>query len=252
MSMEQLISKVAPTRIVPSDHLLAIYSYVGAKDTTRVKFELHYGTTDRNPRKPSSHFVWDTVPGTSSGYSSSYSFGTVRPTGTFTEGGVVATSSGSSWVTAYGLVQWQPKTGTYEWEYVLEQYDTTNTYNVVVGVVPVSGTADTSLKTIGPIAYSGQPGWGFITGQGQIIQQHSAPTYGINYTSQCKQGDRVGVRLNTDTGRLNFYRNGVQVTGQTLYVSQAVRPALSMVQNQRVRLNFKCKLPKPSDEGKKT
>jgi len=245
MSMEDLISKVAPSKLLPSDHLLAIYAYVGAKESGRPRFELHYGTTERNPRKPNSHFTWDPTQGASTvslgGFSGFGSTPTAR-TGTLSESGLVLSSTNTAWMTAYGLAEWHPKTGVYEWEILLEQYDTTNSYNIVVGMVPA--TTDTAMKPTGPIAYSTTPGWGFITGQGQLTQYNATTTSVANSGFQCRQGDRVGVRYNSDNGRLYFFRNGIPLPGQAFRVTGAVRPAVSCVQAQRIRLNFKCKFPK--------
>jgi len=239
MIMEDIISKVNETKLLPSDHLLAIISYVSAKDSTsRPRFELHYSTNERNPRKPSSHFIWDTQQSTTT------STWVSRVPIVLSSDGLTLTTSGntSSWYTAQGLVEWNPKTGVYQWELVFEQYDTTNSYNVVMGVVPATG--DTSLKTTGPIAYGGQPGWGFITGIGQLTSQHSY-TNSSNTLFQCRQGDRAGIRLDTDSGVVTFYRNGIAVTSGTLpRVTGAVRPAISWVGNHRMRLNFRSKLAK--------
>jgi len=112
----------------------------------------------------------------------------------------------------------------------------------------VPSVDDTSIKNTGPIAYSTTPGWGFITGQGQLTQYGGTVTYGVNHQFQCARGDRVGVRYDSDRGLIYFFRNNVQVPGQAFRVSgKSVRPAVSCVQQQRLRLQFNCKFPKLKD-----
>jgi len=249
MSMEDLIAKVAPTKVLPSDHLLAVYAYVGARETGRPRFDLHYPTAERNPRKPNAYFAWDA---TSSSNTNTWDSGfgglggRITRNATVSDNGQVLTCTGTGWITAYGLAEWYPKTGVYDWEILLDQYNTTNTYNVVVGMVPA--VEDTSMKNSGPIAYSTTPGWGFITGQGQVTQYGGSVTTGMNYQFQCARGDRVGVRYDSDRGLIYFFRNNVQVPGQAFRVTgKSVRPAVSCVQQQRLRLMFNCKFPKLKD-----
>jgi len=129
MSMEDLIAKVAPTKLLPSDHLLAIYSYVGARDTGKPRFDLHYPTTERKPRKPNAYFGWDpNSTSTSSTWDQSgFNFGgmsRIQRSATVSDNGQTLTSTGTGWITAYGLTEWHPKSGVYDWEILLDQYNT--------------------------------------------------------------------------------------------------------------------------------
>jgi len=234
MDMEQVVERVAPTKLVPPDHLLAIYSYIGSKGS-KPEFHLHYSCIPRSPRRPEAFFTWDRT--------------RVNARLVVQEEGLVLVSNDSSgqWYCAHGGSEFKMKSGIYEWEITLVQYNTQNSYNVVVGVVPATVTKEVVVAQNQPIGYTSQLGWSFITGQGQLATGSSAfGSFGVNVAAQCKQGDRVGMRLDTNKGTLAFFRNGKDIGAVHRGITGSVRPAISLTYPQRVRLGFRPKLPKAS------
>ena len=67
------------------------------------------------------------------------------------------------------------------------------------------------------------------------VSLYSAP---INSGSLCKQGDRIGIRLNTDTGTIQFFLNGKKFDKLHTGVKFPTTAAISCWGKQTITLNF--------------
>jgi len=143
---------------------------------------------------------------------------------------MVASTSYSSWCSVFGDTELT--SGSHEWEIALDQYDTSNSYNVAVGVVPSSFTNWQHNTLIGYSTSS--TGWGYICGNGNKVN-NSGPVY---YGTPATQGAVIRVRLDLDKHTIEFLVNNVSQGVAYTNVYGPVRPALSLVQNQRCTLRF--------------
>eukprot|EP00466_Bigelowiella_natans_P004688 jgi/Bigna1/134910/aug1.27_g9618 len=149
---------------------------------------------------------------------------TVSKDGKETRGG------SSSWRTLFGDTIFHPRSGAYEWEVLLTRlYLRSNTFGVVLGVVPASYT-QTGSGSNQPVGWKAVPGWSLVSGTGQKLHQSGALPYvqGDGFV----RGEKVGVRLDTDAGTLEFFKNGRPLGVAFTGICVAVRPALSCIQNQ--------------------
>jgi hypothetical protein len=124
------------------------------------------------------------------------------PALTIADSGKTVICRSENWETIVGDVTLTK--GVHTWEVVLAAYDSSklNTYNVVVGVLPAH-YPPTSVDFIG---YGGKPGIAFITGTGKLAVDGETRRYGSN--APCRQGDRVGVRVDCDKNTIEFFKNG--------------------------------------------
>mmetsp|Transcript_10039 Transcript_10039/g.24723 ORF Transcript_10039/g.24723 Transcript_10039/m.24723 type:complete len:1765 (+) Transcript_10039:226-5520(+) len=141
----------------------------------------------------------------------------------------------ASWKTVLGDTVFYPRTGKYEWEITLCRLQLrSNTFGVVLGVVPANFAAKGSGANQ-PVGWKTVPGWSLVTGTGQKLHQSGALPY--SEAASFRQGERVGVRLDTDAGTLEFFRDraslGIAFTG----ICVAVRAALSCIQSQSTILD---------------
>jgi len=214
MSMTDVAAKVAASGLIDSDQILKLYTFMGTKEEQRDSIKVPWKHKPRVGRRPPNWFSWDpSKKGTNI---------------TLSNENMVASMGTASWQTVIGDIELS--SGVHEFEIVLDQYDTTNSYNVVVGVVP-SGT-DGSLSN--PLGYTGNQGFGFITGNGQKCN-NSYPSY---YGTACYQGAVIKTRLDLDNHTIEWFVNDASAGVAYTNVYGPVRPALSLIQNQRVTLRF--------------
>jgi len=218
ISMEDLAAIVSPTEVLSSEDLLSVFTYLGTQGTTQVKTKFEYHS--RRPRRPNSTFKWDPH--------------RISAGITLTGDGTIATCHSSSWCGLIGDAEW--KKGMYEWEFTLETFDRANTYAICIGVVP--SNANHNIGTL--FGYSTHPGWSFICGNGQICTP-SKGSGAITWLGQqaCSVGDRVGCRLDLDSGTLEYFRNGKKLGVAFTDVVAPVRPSVSLINNQSIRLSFR-------------
>jgi hypothetical protein len=76
------------------------------------------------------------------------------------------------------------KDGVYEWELILMEYSTRNTFNVISGVVPADYPSSNWTSGASQlIGHSNNLGWSLITGNGQIATG-SRGYSAVSYTSK--------------------------------------------------------------------
>jgi len=216
MTMGDVAAKVTTSGLLTSKEILEIYTYLGTKEDDRAKLKIAWNTKARVGRRAPNFFAWDPV-----------NKGTAI---IIADDKITVSSSGSSWMSVFGDVELSD--GQHEWEIVMEQIDTSNSYNVAIGVLPTSVSGYASLSNL--VGYSGNSGWSFVTGNGQKCNN----SYPASYGSAATAGTVVRVKLDLDAHTLEFFvndtSNGVAFTN----VYGPVRPAVSFINSQKISLRF--------------
>jgi len=217
MQMDEIATRVTPTQLLKADVLLQIYTYLGSNPEKQRSMRMNFPIKPRTPRRPPSWFSWSQSMRHNS----------------------VVLQDKNMVITSYDFNNWQSvaaevelKKGVHEWELVLEQYDTANSYNVIIGVVPTHLNIPSFTNFIGAQSTSG---WGFCTGNGY---KSSANTSQTSYGTACKTGDVIRVRLDLDKRTIEFFQNGRNLGVAFTDVSGPVRPAVSLIRSQRILLRF--------------
>jgi hypothetical protein len=215
MTMQEVAAKVTPTNILSSDQILLVFTFLGSKDTQKETMKLPWSTKPRKGRR-GSKFSWDPSRKASQIVLS--------------DKNMVASTTYSSWCSVFGDTELT--SGVTEWEIVLDQYDTSNSYNVAIGVVPSSFTNWQHTTLIGYSTSSS--GWTYVCGNGNKCN-NSGPVY---YGTPAYQGAVIRVRLDLDKHTIEFFVNNTSQGVAYTNVYGPVRPAVSLVQNQRCTLRF--------------
>jgi len=216
MTMQEVAAKVTPTNLLSSDQILQVFTYLGSKDSQKENLKVSWPTKPRKGRRPTNWFSWD--PNRKGSQI------------VLSDKNTVASLNYSSWCSIFGDIE--ITSGVAEWEIVLDQYDTTNSYNVAIGVVP-SGFTNWSHSTL--CGYnSSSTGWTYVCGNGNKCN-NASPVY---YGSGSYQGAVIRVRVNLDAHTIEFFVNGTSLGVAYTNVYGPVRPCVSMVQNQRITLRF--------------
>jgi len=217
MTMGDVASKVTTSGLLTSKEILEIYTYLGTKEEDRAKIKIVWNTKARVGRRAPNFFSWDAVNKGSAIVISETDKNQVS-------------STGSSWMSVYGDVELSE--GTHEWEIQLDAVDTSNSYNIVIGVLPTSVSSYATLSN--PVGYSGTAGWSFVTGNGQKCNN----SYPASYGSAAAVTSTVRVKLDLDAHTLEFFvndtSNGVAFTN----VYGPVRPSVSFINSQKITLKF--------------
>jgi len=220
MNTEDVALKVSGSKLLSSQTILELFTYLGQSEEERGKVDLPkslqaYNPKPRKGRKPPQWFKWDV--------SKRHSSLVVTD-----DGRTVSSSSTSFFQPIGGDIEL--KTGEWEWELTINSlYSHSQSLNI--GVSPSSYTTWTSSHMIG---YPGHaPGWAFACGGSQ--KMHNATT---SYGGKCSVGDRIKVRVNLDKKDIEFYINGVSQGVAYTNVQGPVRPTLSMYGNNSVTLDF--------------
>jgi hypothetical protein len=214
MSLQEIAARVAPTSIILPDQILQLYTWLGSNEEKRKGVELPWPTEKR--LCAFKQWAWDPEK--------------KNPQIMLSEKNMVASCAGTSWVSVFGDKVF--KDGMLDFEIELTQYDTSNSYNVAIGIVPGDYT-NWQLSTV--LAYqNANAGWAFICGTGNRCHQ-TDPTH---YGSPCTQGDVIRCRVDLRARTMEMYRNGLSMGVMYSDVTGPVRPAVSLVSNQRVTLRF--------------
>eukprot|EP00756_Hemistasia_phaeocysticola_P000347 Hpha_TRINITY_DN10237_c0_g1::TRINITY_DN10237_c0_g1_i1::g.34896::m.34896 len=125
--------------------------------------------------------------------------------------------------------------GVHYWEIKLDAYDTRNSLNVAVGVTrnPLSPAC------IMGYSYNSHA-WAYVCGTGRVSHNKS---YSIPYAEPSLEGDTVGVRLDCDSGVIEFFRDGRSMGIAFDNVQPPVYPAVSLTHRQQVTLCFPSHIP---------
>eukprot|EP00468_Gymnochlora_sp_CCMP2014_P008557 CAMPEP_0167746948 /NCGR_PEP_ID=MMETSP0110_2-20121227/3999_1 /TAXON_ID=629695 /ORGANISM="Gymnochlora sp., Strain CCMP2014" /LENGTH=1524 /DNA_ID=CAMNT_0007631775 /DNA_START=213 /DNA_END=4784 /DNA_ORIENTATION=+ len=157
----------------------------------------------------------------------------------------------STWRTFRGDIVLHPKSGVHEWEITLTALSLRqNNFGVVIGIIPADNTGAVSSNQ--PVGWKSVPGWSIVAGTGQKLHQSGAIPYVTSETrggKSFRRGQRVGVRLDTDVGTLEFFRNGVPLGVAFNGICVPVRPALSCIQKQSTLLHHPLSKPLKSAEA---
>jgi len=224
MTSQDIAIQVAPTQILTNTQVLEIFNYLGSiqagreQDVAKVSI---FNAKPRKARRPPNWFKWDETK--------------KKASLVLADDGMSVRSVAGEWATVGGDIVLDE--GVHEWEITLAEYSTSNSYNVAIGVVPATFT-DWNMTTL--IGYSGKEGWGFITGTGQTCCQTNggAVTAYTNNNPPCAVGSKILVHLDLDKHTLEYSINGRPMGAAFTAVNGPVRPAISMVQQQYVKLSF--------------
>jgi len=219
MSMTEVAAKVTQSGLIPSDLILSLFTYLGTSADNRKSIKMPWPTKARVGRRPPNWFSWDPINKGSAIILS--------------EENLVANCSGGSWISCFGDTTLEE--GVHEWELVLDTYDTSNSYNIVVGVIPSTTTNYGSMSN--PAGYSGNDGWTFVTGNGQKCNNSYPTTYGTS----AGQGAVVRIKVDMDAKTIEFFVNDASQGVAYSNLASSVRPAMSMINNQKVTLRFPTK-----------
>jgi len=218
MAMDEVATKVTPSSILSGDQMLQVFTYLGSNEEKRKSMRMPWPTKQREPRRPPNFFTWDA---NLKHYSLQLS-----------EKNMVLTSTDpNAWQMAGGSKELTK--GKHEWEIVINQYDTANSYNVIIGVVPTYFTNWTYNSWLGSSTTA--PGWGYVTGNGYKTTHNAGQTA---YGAKANQGDTVKVKLDLESHTIEFFVNGRTLGVAFTDVYAPVRPAISMVRTQKCTLRF--------------
>jgi len=218
MTMEEVATQVSPYQLLSGEHTLLIFTYLGTTKDKQKKMTMPFPTKPREGRKMGGQFS----------FSDNFKHYTIT---TSKKGTEISCSDPNTWATI-GSSELLSK-GVCEWEIVLSEYDTANTYNVVIGVVPATYSQWSANTWFG--SGTSYPGWGFVTGNGYKATGASGQQY---YGTRCNQGDVVKCRLDLDKHQLEFFINN-RSQGVAFYdVFGPVRAAVSLIRTQRCTLRF--------------
>jgi len=223
MSLDEVYSAVMPTELLSLQDTLQLCRYLGSEEQKRSSIYLPYHDKKRRPRLGPNSFVFRWDP--------NKKHSDIK----LTEEGTVATLNCTSWRSCFGDTMIEDS-GIYEWSITLDKYHTSNTYNVVIGVVPGDYTYWTHTTLCGYNSTS--KGWVFITGTGQKGNSSSPITYASGSNPYCKQGDEIGVRVDMDQHSISFIHNGKDLGVAWKNLPAKVRPCLSLVRDQKTTLKF--------------
>jgi len=218
MAMEEVATKVTPTSVLQSDQMLQIFTYLGSSKDKQKTIKMPYPTKPREGRRPPNWFSWST----------NHKHHSVQ---LLDKNSVIVSTDPNYWQSVGADIEL--KTGVHEWEVVLNQYDTGNSYNVVIGCVPSHFNQWTSSTWIGSSTTA--PGWAFVTGNGYKTGTNTGQTY---YGTAARQGDTVRTRLDLDKRTIEFFVNNTSQGVAFTDVYGPVRPAISLIRSQRVTLQF--------------
>jgi len=218
MAMEEVATKVTPTSVLLSDQMLTIFTYLGSSKDKQKNMKMAYNTKPREGRRPPNWFSW----------SNNHKHHSLQLSD---KNSVIVSTDPNYWQSIGADIEL--KSGVHEWEVVLNQYDTNNSYNVVIGCVPTHFNQWTSSTWIG--SSTSAPGWAFVTGNGYKTGTNTGQTY---YGSAARQGDTVRTRLDLDKRTIEFFVNNTSQGVAFTDVYGPVRPAISVIRPQRLTLQF--------------
>jgi len=220
MSTEDVAVKVSGSKILSSETILELFTYLGQSEDERNKADLPkslqaYSTKPRKGRKPPQWFKWD--------------FAKRHSNLIVTDDGRTVSSNTTSFFQPIGG-DIELKQGEWEWEItILSIYSHSQSLNI--GVSPSSYSTWTSSHMIG---YPGHaPGWAFACGGSQ--KMHNSTT---SYGGRCSVGDKIKVRVNLDKKDIEFYINGISQGVAYTDVTGPVRPTMSFYGTNSVTLDF--------------
>ena len=146
--------------------------------------------------------------------------------------GLSASSNARTWETVMAdtlLTQ-----GLHYFEVRLDQYDTTNGHNVIIGLV-FDGVHE-MCEVIGEDSNS----CGFDTGRGTKTVNGD---FYQPYSDPCAQGDVIGVKIDYQDRTVEFFKNAVSQGIAFTGLSRSAYVAVSLINNQQVTLMFPMKVP---------
>jgi len=218
MSLEDVSSIVIPTQLLSTEETLQLYLYLGSTKEKRDTIKMQFNCKSRKPRLPPNFFgfKWDST--------RKHSDLVVAKEGT-----EASTLPNSGWQSVFGdsLI---PEWGIFEWYVTLDKYNTSNSYNVAIGIVPESFVDWTHTTLCG---YN--IGWTFICGNGKKCCNSPPDEYS---SAKFVQGDKVGVRIDMDKHEISFLHNNTDLGIAWKNLPKSVRPCLSLVQQQVTTLHF--------------
>jgi len=211
MTMQEMVTVVSPSNLLDRSQQLEIFTYIANDVKPSIRFSA-------KRRRNTATFTWDP---------------SKKHDGlTISNDGLTITSTGTQWKSCAGDTAFSE--GVHQWQVTLTSYDTSNTYNVAIGVIPTSYSQWQATTLCG---YGTTPGWVFVTGQGRL--SHQGNNYTLTpYGAACRQGDVIGVSLDLDQHSLEFFYNGVSMGTAFTTIQGPVYPVISLVQQQTVDLSF--------------
>jgi len=218
MTMEEIATKVTPSQLLTGEQTLQVFTYLGSSKDKQKSMKLAFPTKPREPRRPASWFAWST---NHKHYSVQLSDKDM----------VATTTDPNSWQNLGGSQEFSK--GVIEYEVTLTQYDTANGHNVLIGFVPSNFSQWSYNSYIGSSTTC--PGWGFVTGNGYKSSPSTGMTY---YGSACSTGTVIKAKADLKNHTVEFFQNGrsLGVAFSDLY--GPIRPAVSMIRNQKITLKF--------------
>ncbi|KAL6058257.1 hypothetical protein QOT17_014991 [Balamuthia mandrillaris] len=151
---------------------------------------------------------------------------------------VTITGTHSYHTRVYASCDWY--SGRHYWEVMMDHVDT----QVFAGVLP-SKACNTHNGIIG---HSSEPGWSIIPYTGEIkgncgSDRHPPPSH----FQWFKDGNVIGICLDIDEGRLDYWYNGVYLTGiqkESIKQNGPYRAAVSLMkQGEKATFNFYARMP---------
>ena len=148
------------------------------------------------------------------------------------QGLTVSSRPGSSWETA--MCDQLISTGVTYVEFNIEKSDTSNGHNIVVGLVFDGGYE--LCEVIGEDTNS----VGFDLGRGTKCV---GGDYFLPYAVPCGQGDVVGMKIDFELRKVDFYRNGDALGTAFTGLTKPCYAAVSLINQQQVTMMFPTKVP---------
>lgn len=146
--------------------------------------------------------------------------------------GYSAVSAGKTWETV--MCDALLSTGVHFFEVKLDRYDPSNGHNVIIGLVFDGGFE--LCEVIGEDTNS----VGFNCGRGTKCVNGD---FMVEYGTACAAGDVVGVKIDYNSGDVDYYRNGVSLGTAFTGLSRPCYAAVSLINSQQVSLMFPATVP---------
>jgi len=223
MLLDDISEVVVPTSLLSQDELLMLYQYLGDEtENKKSEIQVPWLCKPRVPRLAPKSF--------------SFKFDENRKHSgvTVSKDGLTASSvSGNNWQSVFGNCL-LPKKGCYSWNFKLNEYDTTNSWNVVLGVVPDTFTEFDLTRVCG---HQSTAGWTFICGNSKTLYLSDPKSYTSSNTT-IQKGETVGVQVDMDKGEISFIHNGKNLGVAFKNLPKGLRPSLTLISRQNVTVSF--------------
>jgi len=258
---------VLPTQLLSLQELLKLYRYLGAEPEEREKLQVPWQTEPRNARRPPNTFHWQ--------FDSERKHPAIKLS---KDGRTVETLPQAGWQSIFGnrllplkgIFTWYITLDQYDventwniaigvvsaeftnWEHTsLCGYDDSSTgWTFIVG----NGKKCCNCAPFGyevgqkvydedeEKQYNTMDNLGELLGESKVnikskIEQDKGDQ-GWGLSTEVKQGDTIGVRVNMDDGKITFIHNGDNLGVAFWDLPKELRPCLSLVNQQKISLNF--------------